>query len=366
MRDLLIEMIDKYMTIHKPTRLGKIKTPLPHKARTLKELEESGFIAEAVDAHSGETVYFPRMLAFESVNEPRRRKAAYARVGKSLFELRDKTRQGDPQVADGVVVDDLAAVLLLDFPTYTKEIRDGYYLTTYSRYAGGYGSVVLRDTDVKAGKYPNAQVGRVAIATEAIDTFEDVGAAWDQELRNRGLGEYIEKRKTTGPEQVQAQAQVLKQKAVLPPQFSFVQDQKLRSFIERDYEDLKRARISGSLRLRFVLAGGLIEGLLLDALISRPATMQTAAAKKEGKTPEYWSLGGLLDAATELQLLRTSVEKLGSPVREFRNMVHPGVEWRSGTPIEIEEVEIVERVLDLVIRDLSRQQAQRAIGTPQP
>src|SRR5262249_9741150 len=103
---------------------------------------------------------------------------------------------------------------------------------------------------------------------------------------------------------------------------------------------------------------------LLDALMSKPAAMQTAASKREGKTPEYWSLGSLLDAAAELQLLRTTVEKLGSPVREFRNLVHPGVEWRRGTPIEIEEVEIVERVLDLVIRDLSRQQAKLTAGTP--
>jgi hypothetical protein len=201
-----------------------------------------------------------------------------------------------------------------------------------------------------AGRYGEAKRKVLAIPTDAIEQFENVERAWDDELKRRGLGEYIENRKG---ETRSHRLQPPRASTVKPDRFAFVRDAKLR-FIERDSADLREARIWGSSRLRFILAGSLVEGLLLDVLMNTPGSLQTVAGKREGKALEYWSLGSLLEAAVELKLISPIAEKLSTPVRELRNFVHPGVEWRSSSMIENEEVEIVERILDLVIRDLSR------------
>jgi hypothetical protein len=74
MRDLLLEIIDRFMTTHKGTAYGNVKTHLPHKSKTLLELTEKQFLEEMTNIGTKESIFYPRMLAFESVNDPRRRK----------------------------------------------------------------------------------------------------------------------------------------------------------------------------------------------------------------------------------------------------------------------------------------------------
>jgi hypothetical protein len=211
--------------------------------------------------------------------------------------------------------------------------------------------LLISEEDIAAGRHGDATRAVLAIPTEAIEEFEEVESAWDEELKRRGLNDYLAKRKVEAKLPKRAK---IRQPLSEASRFVFVRDAKIRTFVERDIADLQEARLWGSLRLRFVLAGGLIEGLLLDALMSHPHVRQTTVAKREKGDLEYWALGSLLEAAAELGLLSVTAVKLGTPVREMRNFVHPGVEWRSNLLIEKEEVEIAEKVLDIVIRDLSR------------
>jgi hypothetical protein len=260
------------------------------------------------------------------------------------------SRQGSPHGLEGVIVEDMQTILALDFKHYmTLKL---VYVTWFEQvYPRDRRPLVVSDEEIAAGRHLAAKRSVLAIPTEAIEEFENVEAAWDGELNRRGLGEYIDKRK---PESKLHRSQSLKIVANTGNKFSFVHDAKLRSLVERDFADLREARVWGSSRLRFILAGSLVEALLLDALMANASALQTAAAKKESRSLEYWSLGGLLEAAAELKLVSPIAEKLSDPVRELRNFVHPGVEWRSTFVFESEEVEIVERILDLVIRDLSR------------
>src|SRR5260370_6024250 len=353
------------MTVKKVTWFSKIKTQVPTKLKTLKELSDKLFIEEMTDIDRKEVFYLPRMLAFEFVNEIVRRRFAYGLIGKLLFELRDLKRQGSADGLDGVVVDDLEAVLALDFRKYIAELRP-VYVTWINQAYPTYGyPLIVSEEAILSGKYEDAKKRILAIPANEIEAFEDVGHAWNEELRARGLDEYILKRKPAPKIAPQTTQTTQPLRAAKPPMFAFMHDQRLRSFIERDFKDLQQARLWASLRLRFVLAGGLIEGLLLDALRADGSAAHTVAGKREGKPIEYWSLGSLLEAASELQLIGGTVAKLASPVRELRNFVHPGVEWRSNLPVEREEVEIVERILDIEIRDLSRQRNKIvSIATP--
>ena len=201
---------------------------------------------------------------------------------------------------------------------------------------------------------------------DAIQQFEDVKTAWAEELKARGVAPSpkVEKRPLTPSEVTREvhrksgdgsvpQAGLNESQHFGAAKFSFVKDAAIKKIVERDYGELCRVGSQG-LKSRFILSGGIIEGLLLDALLTNSKVAQTAVGQRERRPLEQWGLSALLDAAVEIGLISTSALAFGHSVREYRNLVHPGLERRSTLSLAPEEVEIAEKVLEIVIRDLSR------------
>ncbi len=136
-------------------------------------------------------------------------------------------------------------------------------------------------------------------------------------------------------------------------QFAFVSDLNLRTIIERDYNEIQRAYVSECWKSVIILCGGGIEAILTDLLISNKTAAK--ATKSAPRTPDItrWDLSNLIDVAVELTLVSTSVEKLSHPIREYRNLVHPGNELRNKLRFSAEEAKIAIEVLNIVHRDLS-------------
>ena len=139
-----------------------------------------------------------------------------------------------------------------------------------------------------------------------------------------------------------------------------VADGKLRIIVERDLEELHKAEMASALKSRLILSGGLIEGFLLDALLSVEAT--ALAAKKadidrtsgKAKPLDEWNLSNLIEVAFELGLVTKDTHSLSNSIREYRNLVHPGLERRSGRGVRDEIAKIAEQVLNMVRNDLAR------------
>jgi hypothetical protein len=53
-----------------------------------------------------------------------------------------------------------------------------------------------------------------------------------------------------------------------------------------------------------------------------------------------WDLRDLIAVCVDLKLVTSGVERLSSPVRKYRNLVHPGIELRSKLVFEAEEARI--------------------------
>jgi len=135
--------------------------------------------------------------------------------------------------------------------------------------------------------------------------------------------------------------------------FAFVSDSALRKIIERDYVEIQKAFISQCWKSVIILCGGAIEAILLDLLVSDETAAK--AAKSAPKNPDItrWDLADLIKVAVELTLVSESVEKLSNPIREYRNLVHPGNELRNKLRFGAEEARIAFEVLNIVHRDLS-------------
>lgn len=135
-------------------------------------------------------------------------------------------------------------------------------------------------------------------------------------------------------------------------EFIFIQNSKLREIIERDYQEIQRAFVAQCWKSVLILAGGLIEAILLDGLgqISDLALASTKAPKNSDLSK--WDLSTLIEVSVELKLVTAGVEKLSHPIREFRNLVHPGYELRKKLTYGREEARIGWEVLNMIHRDL--------------
>jgi hypothetical protein len=144
----------------------------------------------------------------------------------------------------------------------------------------------------------------------------------------------------------------------VPPDFRFMGNANLKKIVERDYAELRGVRTIAAAKSRYVLCGGLIEGLLLDVLLQNEtgAKSSSKAPKSKGgsqaKALEEWNLGELIDVAVELKIIETDAQQFSHGVRNYRNLIHPGKEMRSNQKVAREEAEISEKVLEIIIREL--------------
>jgi len=136
--------------------------------------------------------------------------------------------------------------------------------------------------------------------------------------------------------------------------FTFIANTDLRSILERDYQEIQRSLIANNWKSAIILSGGSIEAVLLGLLAK-----DESAAKSSSKAPaesslNKWHLNDLIEVAVDTSQVGSEVGKLSHSVREYRNLIHPGLEIRGNLKVEPEEAKIALQVLKILIRDLSR------------
>jgi len=137
-------------------------------------------------------------------------------------------------------------------------------------------------------------------------------------------------------------------------QFTFVSNPNLKTIIERDYEEIQRAFISGCWKSVIILCGGAIEAILTDLLLINKTTAIAAKSAPEENDITRWDFSKLIDVAVELKLVSIGIQKLSHPLREYRNLVHPSNEIRNQLHFSAEEAKISVEVLHILYRDLAR------------
>ncbi len=136
-------------------------------------------------------------------------------------------------------------------------------------------------------------------------------------------------------------------------EFGYVRNPDLRYILERDYAEAQRAFIGECWKSVIVLAGGMIEAILSDLLLTNRGLISSANKSPKNSDVTRWDLADLINVAVELKLVSSGVEKLSHPIREFRNLIHPGNEIRNNLQFGQEESRIALEVLKIVHRDLS-------------
>ena len=135
--------------------------------------------------------------------------------------------------------------------------------------------------------------------------------------------------------------------------FGFTQNATLRAILVRDYDEIQKSMISGAYKAAIILSGGSIEAVLLDLLHKDESTARASSKAPAESNLDKWHLNDLIEVAVDTNLVAGEIARLSHSVREYRNIIHPGVEVRGTLKVEPEEAKIAVEVLNILIRELS-------------
>jgi len=121
---------------------------------------------------------------------------------------------------------------------------------------------------------------------------------------------------------------------------TFISDQDLREALRIDLGSTNLALSNGEWKAATVLAGSIVEALLLWALQQRTtAEIQNAIVDLKSKSVsiksratnlEDWMLYELIEVSEELKIITTDTTKQARLAKDFRNLIHPGRNIRLG------------------------------------
>jgi hypothetical protein len=146
-------------------------------------------------------------------------------------------------------------------------------------------------------------------------------------------------------------------------ELSFVTDDDLRSALRLDISATNSALVNREWKAATVLAGSVVEALLLWAT-KKSAKKEIEAAvkrllereelkKNPGMVAENWSLFQLRVIAAELQLIKERTFRQVELAQNFRNLIHPGRTQRLGEVCNRGTAMAAIAALEFVVEDLS-------------
>jgi hypothetical protein len=142
----------------------------------------------------------------------------------------------------------------------------------------------------------------------------------------------------------------------------FIQDQEFRAHLALDISGMNRALFNGEWKAATVLAGSIVEALLLWALQQEdPAKRETAITNASGnalrqRPPEeleQWHLHQFIEVAAEGRIISADTAYQVRLAKDFRNLIHPGRASRLGQMCDRGTALAAVGAVELVVRDLT-------------
>jgi len=130
--------------------------------------------------------------------------------------------------------------------------------------------------------------------------------------------------------------------------FDFILGSEFRQLLEADYDEMYNSVSAKAWKAAQVLAGSIIEALLIDYLVATPETPRTL------KDPLKCDLSEAIAICQNEDAISNRAASLCSVIRSYRNLIHPGRQIRTGElPPSKTSAGIAVSVVDLVIEEIA-------------
>lgn len=134
----------------------------------------------------------------------------------------------------------------------------------------------------------------------------------------------------------------------------FVDDEKLRVILESDLREVTQLLEGRAWKSCIILCGSILEGLLLWKLEDAHRDGAESPSEEGAKIADYedFGLALLLRSCREQQLVENEAMMLTEWAREYRNLIHPGNQRRSGRQVREEHANIAINLVMLVANSM--------------
>ena len=129
--------------------------------------------------------------------------------------------------------------------------------------------------------------------------------------------------------------------------FDFVTDERFRDSLHSDYGELLKSLQNRAWKATHVLAGSVIEALLVDYLIFLDYK------KRHGKDPLMFDLATAVDACRTEGVISERSAQLSTVVRGFRNLIHPGRVIRLEEKINQSTADVAKALVDIIVEEVA-------------
>jgi hypothetical protein len=133
----------------------------------------------------------------------------------------------------------------------------------------------------------------------------------------------------------------------------FITDETLRKMIERDKKELDRSLEHGLHKSTLLLAGSIIEAILVDFFLAFP---------RSGTTSEQvldTNLSALVSWAEQDGLISPRTKELSTVIRHYRNLIHPGREYRLQEKMDVHTAIVAGSLVEIIIQEVAENYAKR-------
>ncbi len=134
----------------------------------------------------------------------------------------------------------------------------------------------------------------------------------------------------------------------------------LRAIVQQDARDLVAAEAHELWKPTMLLAGAILEGVLLDVLGRRADKCQHRMRK--GRFPKDARLMQLIEIARDEGLITKLTSDIGQVVRGHRNLIHPRLQLQDGTTVDRHRSTAITSFLRMVVGDLADPSGQERIA----
>ena len=177
------------------------------------------------------------------------------------------------------------------------------------------------------------------LKNEQLETWSDYMSIWHpEEQRRRACGD--------------ASVQPVGSPEQSLPSLSFLRSESLRRVIEADFAELNALRASGASKAIFVIAGSLIEGVLIDVLSLRPDLAEGLLKKNHAKWPKDAGLSDLIEGSEKFGLIQPSVVSSLQVLKNYRDLIHPVNMSTTKLRARPDTARLVLEALNVVLHDL--------------
>lgn len=133
--------------------------------------------------------------------------------------------------------------------------------------------------------------------------------------------------------------------------FAFITNAAFRSTLEADYTELQACTQAQAWKAVHVLAGSIIEALLVDSLVSITPKKEHPRLYKEG-------LAKLIGEANSAGVVSERAANLSHVVRGYRNLIHPGLSVRNTEIVDAESAIVASALVNMIIAEVVEQRKE--------